>query len=203
MIASVYRLSRQEVKELRITDGYSIHRIVYDLFPESRISGPENEKGKGFLFVDKGGDYSGRQILILSDRSPQTPAQGTIESKTVPQSFLACIRYAFEVVMNPTKRDAKSGKTVAIIGTEPLLAWFISKSPKWGFRVDEKRLQVNQVGVQKFAHKSGKTITQSTATFKGILTVLDRDLFKRSFEGGIGRGRGFGFGLLQIVPLTE
>jgi CRISPR system Cascade subunit CasE len=33
--------------------------------------------------------------------------------------------------------------------------------------------------------------------------VADPDLFRQSFLHGIGRGRAFGFGLLQIVPLDN
>jgi CRISPR system Cascade subunit CasE len=34
MIASVLRLSRSDCKALRVTDPYSIHRVVYSLFPK-------------------------------------------------------------------------------------------------------------------------------------------------------------------------
>ena len=40
------------------------------------------------------------------------------------------------------------------------------------------------------------------ATLKGELTVIDKDRFTQSFIHGVGRGRAFGFGLLQIVPLA-
>jgi CRISPR system Cascade subunit CasE len=35
----------------------------------------------------------------------------------------------------------------------------------------------------------------------GELEIVDRSLFIKSFQQGIGRGRAFGFGLLQIAPL--
>jgi len=38
---------------------------------------------------------------------------------------------------------------------------------------------------------------------KGELYVIDSEQFKQSFRQGIGRGRAFGFGLLQIVPLAS
>lgn len=204
MIASIYRLSRQDLKELRITDEYSIHRVVYDLFPESKVKEQgDATKNRGFLFVDKGGDFSNRTILILSDRNPCVPAVGSIQSKLVPAKFLSHKAYAFEVVMNPTKRDVKTGKTVAIRGVEHLRTWMIHKSPEWGFRIAEDRLEVRNVGVRNFKNKNGSTITQNTATYKGILKVIDSDLFVRSFETGIGRGKAFGFGLLQLVPISE
>jgi CRISPR system Cascade subunit CasE len=38
--------------------------------------------------------------------------------------------------------------------------------------------------------------------FIGKLKVTDRIKFKESFRKGIGRAKGFGFGLFQIVPIT-
>jgi CRISPR system Cascade subunit CasE len=34
MFASVLHLSRADVKSLKITDAYSLHRVVYDLFDD-------------------------------------------------------------------------------------------------------------------------------------------------------------------------
>ena len=41
MIASALHLSRSDVKALKITDAYSLHRVVYDLFDDIRT---ETEK---------------------------------------------------------------------------------------------------------------------------------------------------------------
>ncbi|MPN58153.1 hypothetical protein SDC9_205854 [bioreactor metagenome] len=40
-------------------------------------------------------------------------------------------------------------------------------------------------------------------TFTGVLEVVDRKSFIKSFCEGIGRGKAFGFGLLQLLPLYE
>ena len=53
-----------------------------------------------------------------------------------------------------------------------------------------------------FADEEGCGIRVS-ATLKGELRVTDLDYFRQSFLQGIGRGRAFGFGLLQIVPFTD
>ena len=36
LYAAVLRLSRGDVKALRVTDAYSVHRVVYDLFADAR-----------------------------------------------------------------------------------------------------------------------------------------------------------------------
>jgi CRISPR system Cascade subunit CasE len=192
MIASVLKLNRSDCKSLKITDAYSIHRVVYELFPgESR----------DFLFVDKGGDFNARQILILSDHSPEAPQFGEITSKPIPDSFLEHDHYGFEVTLNPTKRDKQTGKTVAIRGRENLIPWFLTKAPSLGFEIKEESLEIRNSGVQTFDLGNGKVVTHNSASFIGKLQVTDRVKFQNSFRKGIGRAKGFGFGLFQIIPL--
>jgi CRISPR system Cascade subunit CasE len=192
MIASVLRLTRSDCQALKITDAYSIHRVVYGLFPgESR----------DFLFADKGGDLNARQILIRSERNPETPQYGEIKCETIPENLLKHDDYGFEVTVNPTIRDSKSGKTVAIRGSQNLLQWFMNKAPSLGFEIHAESLKVRHAGVQVFDLGGGQTVTHNSATFVGKLKVTDRGKFHESFHKGIGRAKGFGFGLFQIVPL--
>jgi CRISPR system Cascade subunit CasE len=196
MMATVYTLTRNDCKALQIKDAYGIHRAVYDLFPA-------NTEGKrDFLFADIGGDYFARKILILSGRAPQAPLIGNIEVKEVPERFLEHTCYAFQIRLNPVKREKQSGKLVPVKGRENLVRWFITKSSAAGFTVDEACLQIDRIGIQEFEKQTG-TVTQGKAVFKGKLTVTDRELFKRAFREGIGRGKGFGFGLLQIIPIDN
>ena len=156
MIASVLRLSRSDCKALKIIDAYSIHRVVYELFPgESR----------DFLFVDKGGDFHARQILILSERSPEIPQYGEIQSKLIVDSFLEHDNYGFEVTLNPTKRDKQTGKTVAIRGREKLHQWFLGKAPTLGFEIQAESLEIRHAGVQTFDLGNGKIVTHNSASF--------------------------------------
>lgn len=220
MILSMLKLSRSDCKTLKIKDIYSLHKTVYSLFPESengqtQIEIPEKSKGfsstdktkilrsRDFLFVDKGGDFHGRQILILSSCQPVLPEYGEISSKKIPDSFLQMENYGFEVVLNPVKRDNKTGKLISVRGKENLLKWLVDKAEQGelGFMVDPKSLQVNHEGVLRY-EKDGATCTHNTATFTGKLQVTDRPKFIRTFEKGIGRAKGFGFGLLQIIPIN-
>ena len=103
--------------------------------------------------------------------------------------------------MNPTKREKTTGKTIAITGQENLRNWFLEKSQgSWGFESDISSLTIGKTGVVTFM-KGKDQVTHNSATFTGRLHVVDQDKFIRSFNEGIGRARGFGFGLLQLVPL--
>ena len=202
LYAGVLRLSRSDVKALKVTDAYSLHRIVYDLFDDVRsVQQKQASIPSGILYADKGGDFNSRLILMLANRSPNpAPEFGEVESKTINEHFLQHNRYAFEVTVNPGKRDKQSGKIVAVRGREGITRWFLERAEKsWGFKVNPENLQIDKMAVQTFK-KDGQTVTHGSATLKGELQVTDREQFSQSFRQGIGRGRSFGFGLLQIVP---
>ena len=69
LIASVLKLDRAAVKALRITDPYSLHRVVYGLYPDVRDAGGKaGHTPSGILHADQGGDFHSRNILLLADR---------------------------------------------------------------------------------------------------------------------------------------
>lgn len=205
MIAGVLRLSRADIKALKITDAYSLHRVVYDLFEDVRSEEEKRaSKASGILYADKGGDFSHRQILFLANRMPQQPQHGELGKLIpIPDDFLQHERYRFEVTVNPTKREKASKRLVPIRGREAVAEWFMAKAPDaWGFSVDSSSLQVLKLTVREF-DKQGHAVTQGQASLQGVLTVTDRSRFITSFQQGIGRGRAFGCGLLQIVPMMN
>ena len=71
MFASRYRLSPHNSKALRISDTYSLHRVVYGLFDDVR--GGDREKGSGILFV---GTNTGGSSLSCPIGSPVSPNTG-------------------------------------------------------------------------------------------------------------------------------
>lgn len=193
MIASMLFLDRQSIKILSISDPYSIHKLVYDLFPGEQ---------RTFLYFDHGGDIRGRRILILSRNQPQLPAAGEIRSKKIPENFLFYQEYAFQIRINPVIRKPGDKRCIPITGREEIKSWFLGRQQDWGFSVYPDKLEITDVGVQRI--KTGtKEILHNKATCIGVLSVQDRDLFITSFKQGIGRGKAFGFGLLQLRPLQH
>ena len=208
MIASVLHLDRAAVTALRITDTYSLHRVVYSLFEDVREPEQKNaSQASGILYADQGGDYSDRQILMLSDRRPAQCVDGkfgTVQSKEISADFLTHDYYRFKVIVNPTRRDNASRKLVPVKGRELIGQWFIDRAlASWGFNVSPEHLQIDRVEVQRFKEKNQNQVTLAQAHVQGLLTVANRDQFINSFCHGIGRARTFGCGLLQIVPLTH
>jgi len=75
----------------------------------------------------------------------------------------------------------------------------LRQGSKWGFAVHESSLLVADMAVDAF-HKGGGLVTLGKATLTGSLHVTDREAFIASVSNGIGKGRAFGCGLLQIIP---
>lgn len=205
LYASVLRLDRSAVKALRISDLYSLHRVVYGLFADVRSTEQKQaSEPSGIQWVDKGGDHRYRQILMLSDRRPQGGEHGEVESRPLPDDFLAHRHYRFTVTLSPTRRDNRTRQLIPVKGREAIANWFIERAAKnWGFSVDPVRLQVDDVSVARFKARADSEITLQQATLSGYLTVTDTECFARSVASGLGRGRAFGCGLLQAVPLIE
>jgi CRISPR system Cascade subunit CasE len=203
MIASMLYLDRRAVVALRITDPYSLHRVVYSLYEEQHGA----RQGRGILFADQGGDFNERRILMLADRSPANRVDGQygqVRSKTISDDFLNYTHYRFKIIVNPTRRNNASRKLVPIIGRVAISDWFAQRAPEgWGFSVSPEHLQVDNVAVLRFNDKHQRAVTICQAHVQGQLNVTDRTQFCNSFMHGIGRARAFGCGLLQIVPLID
>lgn len=208
LIASVLHLDRQAIKALRITDPYSLHRVVYSLYEDVRSAKDKAaSQASGILYADQGGDFHVRKILLLANR---TPAQcvdgqyGQVQSKQIAEGFLDHAQYCFKVVVNPTRRDSASRKLLPVKGRETLADWFCLRAEQsWGFTVDREHLQVDRLEVLQFNAQQQQPITLSRAHVQGQLRVTNHECFKARFARGIGRGRAFGCGLLQIVPLLD
>ena len=188
----------------RVYDEYALHRVVYSLFPKS-------EQGRQrVLYVHKGLQHGNHVLLVMSEVEPTGKPEIQKDTRRIAESFLTHRRYAFEVVLNPVKRrtgkpgspDAGRQITTPITGQLPLLKWFVEKAAASGFSPDETTLEVRVRSAQTF-RKSENQVVHHRVCFTGTLTVTDAEAFRQTFQNGMGRGKAFGFGLLQIVPLYD
>lgn len=208
LFASVLHLSRKDVSALKINNPYALHLAVYKLFADVRTTEEKQQSlASGFLYADQGGNYKSRKILLLSNRPPNQQIDnqyGQVLTKPIAENFLNYQHYRFKVIINPTKRASASRKLIPIKGREAISSWFTERTENnWGFKLVEPQLQIDAMNVLQFKGKNQRQITQAQAHLQGVLTVTNRQLFKQSFATGIGRGKAFGCGLLQLVPLVE
>ncbi len=208
LYASILSLKRNDIQTLRVTDPYSVHRMVYSLFEDVRSAEQKaNHTGSGILYFDRGNTPEGRTILMLSSRPPAAHVLtktgklvGSTRTKEIPEDFLLHKNYQFKVVVNPTRRDPKSKKLCPIRGYADIEHWFRQRSLNdWGFQVED--LRIDGVDVLRFANKHKHLMTLSHAKIGGRLIIVDPIQFKKSFATGLGRNSAFGCGLLQLVPI--
>ncbi|MBX0311635.1 MAG: type I-E CRISPR-associated protein Cas6/Cse3/CasE [Sulfurihydrogenibium sp.] len=202
--ATVLTLSSQEIRALKIRDTYSLHKIVYSLFEKTRTDeGIVKGESSGILWKELDNVDNKINILIVSDRKPhQTPMLGKVETREIKSTFLDNDMFVFEVVLNPSKKD-KNGKIVPLKTIKEVQDWFLKKSTEQlGFDVIYDKLDIKKEQTLDFK-KGDNHVVQNRFTIKGIFKVTDKEKFKQTFLNGIGRGKSFGLGLLQILPLNN
>lgn len=115
--------------------------------------------------------------------------------------------WQFRLCANPVRSSlkekdegSKRGKLFAHVTQEQQRQWLLNKAEACGFRLDEDGFDVIHTQWIKF-HKgrSSHQVTIRTATFEGLLTVTDIELFKQSLISGIGRAKAYGCGLLTVA----
>ena len=182
---------------LKVYDSYAIHRIVMDLFDLNRS--PEelySHVSSGIQWVDKGEHIYGREIQLLSVYPPRAfefPEDISFAWKKINDDFLEHDLYRFSILVNPCRMQ--DGKRVGITNESEICAWFNRHANISGFEV--KKMEINHPKITKFK-KGGRTISYLGVKLNGLLEVRNRNKFKNTFAKGIGKGRAFGYGLLQL-----
>jgi CRISPR-associated protein Cas6/Cse3/CasE, subtype I-E/ECOLI len=158
-------------------DDYQVHQKIRKMFPG-------NQK---ILFqrCDEG-------IFILSEKKPGT----VISVKEIDISIYANGgQFPFSLRLNPAKRDKKTGKRVAI---DPLeVKEWIKKQLSSNAVGIEANFQYLREGIRR-SIRQGKTVSLVSVLTFGVLTIKDASLFQKALTGGIGHGKGFGFGLINL-----
>lgn len=121
-------------------------------------------------------------------------------------------RWAFRVTGNPThavrEGERGRGKVMAHVTVDQQIGWLLQKAERHGFVVpsnvfDEPELRLHDRRVHRFARRSDgaeRTVVLGTATFDGVLEVVDPEALRAAIVDGIGRAKGYGCGLLTLAP---
>lgn len=195
------------VSRLRIRDRYDWHQRAWDCFP-----GRPRDKRDFLTRIEDKRDHL--RLLILSPSPPTRPEwcppeawQGT---KEISDSYLSHRRYRFQLCANPTKKvkafnpdgsERPNGRREPLRNRDDLVAWIRRKGEAGGFTVDPKTLQTLRLGKEPFEAK-GRRGLHNAVEFRGVLTVTDSAKFRETFRHGVGSAKGFGFGMLVIVPVV-
>lgn len=77
--------------------------------------------------------------------------------------------------------------------------WLASQGERNGFSFSDDAVQVISYERHRFPNKGRAPITFGSLRFAGTLTVTDAERFASALFTGLGRARGFGFGMLLIA----
>ena len=196
-----------------IAAPYQMHRSLMNAFPDDLP--PETER---VLFRLELPGHDGRLVLLVQSRLlpdwswlAQPNARGYLlpipgPNPAVKQFDLplaAGQTLAFRLRANPTvKRKFESGdhKRVGLGREEDQIAWLRRKGETGGFRLlSAGASNQTTVGGRIRRNKQTHQLRLLSVQFDGLLQVTDPDQLGETVKGGIGSGKGLGFGLLSLA----
>ena len=196
--------SRQAQAELR--SAYEMHRTL------SKAFGDEAQAAARCLFRVDEDRRGGLRLLVQSQTPPlwerlTTAADylcGPPQTKPFAPALRAGQTLAFRLRANPTKRQAakadgkRQGSRVGLYLETDRLAWLKRQGIAHGFTLETVTLTDDGPALSPV---KGRDAVFSAARFEGILRVTDAAALSSALTGGIGSGKGFGFGLLSLSRL--
>jgi CRISPR-associated protein Cas6/Cse3/CasE subtype I-E len=146
----------------------------------------------GYLFTLASDDA--RPVCVV--RCRQLPPH--LLAKAVPVPVLSAGREAaFRVHATLTmKNGSGQRRPVRHDNSKARTAWLERHAAAGGFRV----IGADHSTSKRWIDRKGRRFWIDDTVFFGRLAVTDEALFTRTMESGLGHGRAWGFGLLQIRP---
>ncbi len=198
----------------RVMDNYGWHQKLWQCFP-----GKPDSKRDFLTRVDT--LENSIRLWILAQRKPSCPTWCPSERfvmKEVAPSFLAHAHYVFDLLACPTKVAVQHGengkpliaangkrargKVQYISKPDELRVWLERKGAEGGFDISKTRpLEIGPMQTNHF-RKKGHAGFHGGVQFRGTLTVSDSQKFSKTYYSGVGRAKGFGYGLLLLAPIN-
>jgi CRISPR system Cascade subunit CasE len=205
--------SRQVRRE--VAEPYEMHRTIMRAFPDAGQGGP----GRVLFRVDSSAQPgpTGLTLLVQSESQPDWGWLSTEPGYLLPgvadnpaykpfrPVFSPGQRLAFCLRANPTVKrkfpGESSSKRVGLYKEEEQREWLARKAEQGGFAVLAVDLMPEGITGGKI-HRSREE-SHSLHLFgvrcEGLLQVIDPGRFLETLAGGIGSGKGLGFGLLSLA----
>ncbi|RSX51077.1 type I-E CRISPR-associated protein Cas6/Cse3/CasE [Bifidobacterium samirii] len=173
--------------------------------------------------LDKARGGATLQLYIVSETTPDPTVLRT-ELDAGAEDIASCAyepflnrlnigqEWAFRLKANPTKSlknpdGMGRGARVGIWNAEEQLEWLDRRTCEYGFHLTINRLEVPEVAVREAGKveflRKGSIVTLSSAVYDGILAIDDPELVRGALLNGIGRAKGYGFGLLTLATLQS
>lgn len=207
---------------------YKVHAAVEQAFAPDAVR--EDERGRILWRLDEvpGNEREAWLYVVSPDKpdfthicdqaaSTASPVWVTKDYAPVLDRMFEGQLWQFRLKANPVRKvfvDKGRKERVGVVGTlqghvteAQQRAWLIDRAEAHGFRIARteegfERLTVSHRRRERFK-RQGNVVTLATAQYDGVLEVVDAEAFRHTLGFGLGRARGFGCGLLTIVPLRE
>lgn len=192
LFISKLRITKLQQIQNKLVDEYDIHQLVYKLFSDS--------DERSFLYFINYVGLGDLEISIQSSVEPSPNKEWNLTYRKVPNDFFENDFYSFKLRFSPTARHA--GKAIRICSRfEDAVSWLLSRQQLYGMKFNRDTLEKTGQGVMRMPRPDRDRIVITYVDMVGELEVIDRDLFMTAVRKGIGPGKGFGLGLLQIRPI--
>lgn len=134
--------------------------------------------------------------------SGQSKAYGPFLSRLVEGQ-----NWHFRLRANPVRsvmeEQGSRGKVTAHVTPNQQKEWLLKRAAGHGFSLDSTRFEVVHSQWHRFDKRGGRQVSLRTATFEGVLSILDPDTFRTALTEGIGRAKAYGCGLMTLAPVPE
>lgn len=107
-------------------------------------------------------------------------------------------KFRFAVQVSPQKRSGSVSR--ALTRDEDVREWFGAREEGWGFTTGGE-FRLPRVGRVPYQKRGGKRVDFASAEVVGVLTVTDVVAFRVAVQGGLGRTKHAGFGMLLLGAL--
>lgn len=200
---------------------YAEHQWLWQLFSDS----PQRKRDFVYRYMKAShdGGANAPHFLVVSEREPEDrpylrrlvvkPYDPQLSDGEHLEFSLRCnpvitrtakdgTRSRVDMVQDARLRLKREGVPEAEIPRRTKLAQDIA--PEWlakhkfGLDVDADSVQVEAYDQFRFVHPEGGKLTLARLDLRGTGTVRDAQVLRHALYKGIGRARGFGFGLLLV-----
>ena len=208
---------RCHIAQADLSNPYELHRTVMRGFPSPT---PASER---VLFRLEPFDREGFPSSVVLVQSIDQPDWTTLSNRRDyllqeplvkdlnGMRFRAGQVLRFRLRANPIKRNASSGKRMALTRQEEREAWLLRKAKQGGFAVAVETLNIRDTNIKSFAGpmpdehepEPGRPheVTVHSVDYDGLLLVQEPERFQIQLQQGIGPAKGMGCGLLSLAPL--
>ncbi|PWG66653.1 type I-E CRISPR-associated protein Cas6/Cse3/CasE [Bifidobacterium callitrichidarum] len=151
--------------------------------------------------------------MLLYMVSTTRPSRNILDAELGCRSFKICdydeylaniqrgTIWRFRLEANTTHKV--DDKNIPLYGSDAV-KWLDKRSQANGFHMTRNRLMdVEAVIVNdttKVFQRKGRTVTLASSVYDGFISVDDPEKFTKMLKNGVGRAKGYGFGLMTVIP---